>query len=162
MKKIVFLLAVFYITLCQHTWACDCGFEGKFLDVAPKKELVALIKVTRYLTFKQSQNREIPLSMEVEIIDMYKGAETRKTVTVWGDNGYLCRPYLSQFSIGKYYVMAFYKAQDDTNVNEEKTAYAISNCGEFWLPVNMKKQIAIISNTTFIEFKTLKAKFAAY
>ena len=42
------------------------------------------------------------MSMEVEIIEIYKGEETRKSVIVWGDIGNLCRPYLSAFKEGQY------------------------------------------------------------
>ena len=47
------------------------------------------------------------MSMEVEILDIYKGTEERKSVTVWGDPGHLCRPYLSTFKEGGNYIIAF-------------------------------------------------------
>jgi hypothetical protein len=38
--------------------------------------LVALIKVTKYLTFDTIYNEIVPMSMEVEVINKYKGKKT--------------------------------------------------------------------------------------
>ena len=40
------------------------------------------------------------MSMEVEIMDIFKGKEIRKKITVWGDIGNLYRPYLEIFKEG--------------------------------------------------------------
>ncbi|MBI3500432.1 MAG: hypothetical protein HY063_01445 [Bacteroidetes bacterium] len=98
--------------------------------------------MTKYLTYKDINGKQTPMSMEVEVIDIYKGQETRKTVTVWGDNGMLCRPYLSQFETTKYYVIAFYKCSDGGHQNPKDTDYSISNCGDYWLNADMKSQYA--------------------
>ena len=130
---------IFILMLSHKAFACDCESLGAFLKVASETEFVALVKVTRYLTFKDIDGKRTPMSMEVEIIDIYKGKETRKTIIVWGDNGALCRPYLSRFNQGQYYVIAFYKCKTDD--------YFISNCGDYWLNADIKKQIAIGSVT---------------
>ena len=151
MKQFAFVLTFFALTISLRTLACDCDSQGNFLKVAPKTKLVALIKVTRYLTFKDIYDKPTPMSMEVEVIDIYKGKETRKTITVWGDNGALCRPYLSSFDIGKYYVIAFDEGSNlyeiNANKTEKKSEYSISICGDYWLTVDIKKQIAIGSVT---------------
>jgi len=130
--------------LSHKAFACDCESLGAFLKVAPEAEFVALVKVTKYLTFKNIYGEQIPMSMKVEIIDIYKGKETRKSIIVWGDNGALCRPYLLEFNQGQYYVIAFYKCKNTSFFNKEKTDdYFISNCGDYWLNVDIGKQIAI-------------------
>ena len=134
--------------------------------MASETEIIALVKVTKYLTFKDIYGKQTPMSMEVEIIDVYKGKETRKTVIIWGDNGFLCRPYLSHFEQGEYYVIAFYKGSDGSKTEfahkkERPTDYSISNCGEYWLKVDIEKQIAIgylIERDTQIQIKLTDLK----
>ncbi|NOT51675.1 MAG: hypothetical protein HOP10_10415 [Chitinophagaceae bacterium] len=108
--------------------------------MAPQTPFVALIKVTNHLTFKDIYGEKTPMSMEVEVIEKYKGSEERKTVTVWGDPGNLCRPYLSQFTEGQYYVIAFNNA--GRGKDETTTDYSISICGCYWLQADHEKQTA--------------------
>src|SRR5689334_23285453 len=117
---------------------CECDYQGSFLKLAPHSKLVALVKVTKYLTFDGIYDQKIPMSMEVEIIEKYKGVEERKTITVWGDPGNLCRPYLSVFKEGQYYVIAFFGA--GRGEKEKPTDYSISICGCYWLPADHEKQ----------------------
>jgi hypothetical protein len=137
MKRLTTILILFFLTLTSLTFACDCESQGDFLSVAPKSKLVALVKVNSYSTFKDIYDRPTPMSMEVEIVKVYHGQEIRKTVTVWGDNGNLCRPYLSIFKTENYYVIAF-----EQDSKENPLEYAISNCGDFWLNADYEKKIA--------------------
>jgi hypothetical protein len=165
LRQLKFILIILLFLTKKVAFACDCNFQGEFLKVAVKTEFVALVKVTKYLTYKDIYGKQTPRSMEVEIREVYKGTETRKTITVWGDNGTLCRPYLSQFHVGKFYVIAFYKGSDGSKGNAHKdekiTDYSISNCGYYWLKADVKKQIATGSVTekqTKIKFTDLKAQ----
>jgi hypothetical protein len=165
MRQFAIILTFFTLTFSIRILACDCDSQGEFLKVAPKTKLVALIKVSRYLTFKNIYDNPTPMSMEVEVIEVYKGQETRKTFTVWGDNGALCRPYLSRFAIDKYYVIAFDAGSDQDEINankaEKKTDYSISICGDYWLTVDINKQIAtgsVTSGQSQISLADLKNK----
>ncbi|WKZ77525.1 MAG: hypothetical protein QY319_10335 [Candidatus Kapaibacterium sp.] len=137
MKGLTIILTLIFLTSTSQTFACDCESQGHFLTVAPKSKLVALVKVNSYLTFKNIYDKPTPMSMEVEIVKVYLGQETRKTVTVWGDNGKQCRPYLSFFKTDNYYVIAF-----DQDSKENPLDYAISNCGDYWLTADNEKKIA--------------------
>jgi hypothetical protein len=152
MKKLKSILTIILFTIVQTISACDCDSQGTFLKVAPNTKFVALVKVTKYLTFKNIYEVKTPMSMEVEIIEIYKGEETRKTIIVWGDIGNLCRPYLSRFKEDQYYVIAFNRGSDGSkgfvHENEKTTDYSISICGDYWLYVDLKKQIAKGSVTT--------------
>ncbi len=75
------------LTISQKTIACDCNSEGEFLKVAPKSDFVSLIKVTKYLTFKDIEGKQTPMSMEVEIIDIYKGKKTNKPIIAVDPDG---------------------------------------------------------------------------
>jgi hypothetical protein len=162
MRRLAFILTLFFFATMQKAIACDCNSAGPFLDVASKAEFVALVKVVQYLSFKDIHEEKTPMSMKVEIITIYKGEETRKTVTVWGDNGILCRPYLSEFLTGEYYVIAFYKGSDKgAHKNEKKTDYSISVCGDYWLKADVQKQMAYgsgVEKQTQIKLADMKAK----
>jgi hypothetical protein len=144
--KIITLLFVIFFSVLTNTFACSCASRPPFFKVAPSANLVALVKIVKFSTFKDIYNEQTPMSMEVEIIETYKGKTTSKIITVWGDNGMLCRPYLSLFVEGNYYVIAFFKGEDGTkgwtHPDEKATDYAISICGEYWLNVDIKEQTA--------------------
>jgi hypothetical protein len=143
MKK-RFILFLTILGLClTKTIAYDCNYHGSFMKMSKRTPLVALVKVTKYLTFKDIYNTKTPMSMEVEIIDIYKGKEIRKTITVWGDIGNLCRPYLSNFKEGQYYVIALDNGNySGGHPNEKDTDYSIFNCGCYWLTVDFTNKRA--------------------
>lgn len=149
-------------------FACDCNSQGKFLTVAPKSKFVALVKVNKYLTYKDIYDKPMPMSMEVEveIIEIFKGTERRKTVTVWGDNGILCRPYLNRFAVGNYYVISFENTggRGLASPEEKPTDYAISICGDYWLEADIKSGMANgsvskeLSRISFVDLRRRLAK----
>lgn len=127
--------------------------------------LTAVVKVTDFLVYKDIYNIATPMSMEVEIIEILKGKEERKKVVVWGDSGADCRPYLSAFSLGSYYIISFNKGYDTSSLKsdlgERPTDYSISSCGTTWLPFNFDKKIAsgkIDKQIDTIKLKLLKKK----
>lgn len=165
MRRLFVISTFIVLTSIKTILGCECDSQGAFLTVAPKTKLISLIKVIRYLTFKEISGKQTPISMEVEIVEIFKGQEKRKIITVWGDNGYLCRPYLNIFEIDKYYVIAFDKGSVMTDINstlaEMNTDYSISNCGDFWLCVDIDKQIAtgaVTDQQNEIGLKDLKNK----
>ena len=169
MRRIAkYMLTLSLLLAGRPVFACDCRSQGEFLTVAPKSEFVALVRVTRYLSFKSIYNQQTPMSMEVEVVDVYKGAETRKKLIIWGDIGNLCRPYLSQFDTSKHYVIAFYKASDGSkghvHKDERPTDYAISSCGDYWLKADIGKQKAVgvvAKKLNEIRLSELKAKLSS-
>jgi hypothetical protein len=124
--------------------ACSCSYMGPFLEMTKNAELVVLIRVNKYNNFVTRQDStKMPLSIEAEIIDTYKGSEPQKTVTIWGDNGMLCRPYIFTFKENQYYVMAVSKLTKMRRMpNEKVDDYAISGCGAYWLNADWQKKSA--------------------
>ena len=141
MIRIILFIAIFIFSVTDKINACDCDYNGSFVTMAGKTPLVVLIKVTKYMTFADNDSTKIPLSMQVEVIKVYKGKESHKLITIWGGDGYMCRPYLGEFGPGEYYLMALYfgHSRYDKGIPID---YAISNCGEYWLNVNYSKSIA--------------------
>src|SRR5688572_16255125 len=87
-------LLLFCLILSMGSLACNCGYNGPFLQMAKQTKLVVLVKVKGYSNLSKTSNT--PMAMQVEVLDVLKGREKRKSIIVWGDDGHLCRPYVSQ------------------------------------------------------------------
>ncbi|MFT7037070.1 MAG: hypothetical protein ACJA2S_005612 [Cyclobacteriaceae bacterium] len=151
MRTALIILTIFLSLTTVKTYACDCESQGNFYKVSPNSDLVALVKINKHLTFKDIYDKPTPMSMEVEVLEVFKGVENRKKVKVWGDFGNLCRPYLNQFSVDSLYVIAFQKGEKGSefgHLNETENDYSISNCGEYWLKANRKSDTLIGSEST--------------
>jgi hypothetical protein len=148
--KSKFFLIFLLIFIQIRVFACDCGYQGNFMKVAPKTDLVALVKVIRFIT---------STTMEVEIIEVLKGNEKQKRILVWGDDGNDCFPYLSEFKKEQEYLFAFnFHTSKDYGLNRE---FEVSICGEFWLNIEKKglKRIAVSSNDEVVKrisYKNIK------
>lgn len=79
--------------------------------------------------------------MTVEIVKKYKGSESRKKIKIWGDDGALCRPYVSIFEIGSYYLIAPYSITKDSGI-EKAGDFSFFSCHTDFLLVDRKKMIA--------------------
>src|SRR5690606_38300435 len=108
--KFTFLITCILFALKVNACQCECKGDCSFKVIANNQDFVALVKV---ISFDEYLDRNIdghegkmPCCMTVEIIKKYKGLENRKTFKICGDNGALCRPYLSNFQIGSYYLIA--------------------------------------------------------
>jgi hypothetical protein len=112
MTRMITFIGILLTLVSTEAFACDCNYQGPFLKMAEQTNFVALVKVEKYLTFREVD--KMPLSMEVEIIEIYKGKENRKRIKLWGDNGIQCRPYLSTFKEGQYYVVALFSMCSDS------------------------------------------------
>lgn len=127
-------MTIYFLFIAELTTACDCDSQKQFLTVSANTKLVALVRVSNYLLLDFIGDVRTQISMQVEIINIFKGNESRSTITVWGNNGNLCRAKISSFDIGKYYVIAFDKGSDGLAHKDEKnTDYTISNCQYYWL-----------------------------
>lgn len=71
--------------------------------------------------------------MHVEVLEVLAGNENRDTVLIWGDPGWLCRPYASGFAIGDSFVFSIVKHVSVTQPPENVDDYWISICGVYWL-----------------------------
>jgi len=145
MKKTFVLLLILLISV--KSFACDCECEGdcSFSQISKGSEFVALVKVIEYSDFLDQEiydyDGKMPFSMIVEVIEKYIGSEKRKTIKIWGDNGMLCRPYIANFEIGKYYLIAPWKISE-TSDNGVKGDYDFFSCFTDYLNVDFDKKIA--------------------
>ncbi len=125
--------------------ACSCSWAGPFASVAPSADLVVRGKVLSY-----DKN-----SLKLQVLEVLRGKESRKTIRVWGDNGAQCSPYVTAFPIGTEWILAIrrttsgvspgYFPRDGIPGEWKKSAdYRISICGEFWLQVVGQNAVGIV------------------
>jgi len=145
MKKTFILLFILLISLKSYACSCECTGDCSFSSISKGSEFVALVKVIEYSDFLDERiygyDGKMPLSMTVEVIEKYIGSEKRKTIKIWGDNGALCRPYIANFEIGKYYLIAPSKITETTE-NGAKNDYVFFSCFTDYLAVDFDKKIA--------------------
>lgn len=130
-----------------NSFACDCECKGdcSFSRVLNGIEFVALVKVIEYSDFLDKEiigyDGKMPLSMTVEIIKKYKGAELRKRIKIWGDDGAQCRPYIAEFKVGKCYLIAPTMIGGNS-VLGNKGDYDFFSCWTDYLAVDFDRGVA--------------------
>lgn len=123
--------------------ACSCFsyWNDSFSRTAENSDFVALIKVISFDSYLKmefsEEDKKIPYSMTVEIIKKYKGEENRDRITIYGDNGMLCRPYLTDFEINGYYLIS-----PNSLDESENTEYDFSACSTEYLEVDIESNKA--------------------
>jgi hypothetical protein len=110
--------------------ACSCLGTAPFVQTASVSALVVRGKVLEYQWHPADTQHQRPMSMVVEVQEVLKGASSSKRIPIWGDNGMICRRYVSEFPIGTEWVMAV-----SPDRWSQKGELAISSCGEYALPV---------------------------
>lgn len=142
------LIATFLLFSTMSTFACDCECldDCSFSVVSKSSGFVALVKVISYDDYLEDKimghEGKMPYSMTVEIIKKYKGSETRKTIKIWGDDGKECRPYIANFKIGDYFLIAPNLLRDNKLITENPTDYDFFSCSTDYLKVDMDKKVA--------------------
>jgi hypothetical protein len=111
--------------------ACSCAVSDPFVKTAARSDLVVRGKILEYQNDQTEQTPSRPLSMVVEVKEVLKGKSQSKRLTVLGDNGMICRRYVSEFPIGTEWVLAV-----SPDMWSKKDELAISSCGEYALPVS--------------------------
>jgi len=143
LNSILFSLT-FLSSSLSFACSCECKNDCSFSIIASESDFVALVKVIEYPDYLDKKiigyNQKMPFSMIVEVIEKYKGSEKRKRIKIWGDNGALCRPYISQFEIGSYYVIAPNKINSE--LEKLNNDYDFFSCNTDYLKVNFENKTA--------------------
>lgn len=158
--KYIITISIFFYCFISSTIGCGCEVEGPFLKLAPSAKLIAVVKVKQYLSFEELEGIEVPMSMEMEVVKVLKGTETRPFIKVWGNNGMMCRPYLSLFEENSTWVMAFGEDGALGHDGASTEDYGVSHCGEQFMPVKMGTVSGFIGSEQFeqISIGALQAK----
>jgi hypothetical protein len=111
--------------------ACSCAGTEPFVQAAQRSPVVVRAKVLNYQWYPSDlKHDQHPIAMTVEVQESYKGTVKSKRLTLWGDNGMQCRPYVMTFPIGTEWVLAL-----GPDLWTKKGELAVFGCGEYWLPV---------------------------
>ncbi len=148
MKKIlgqIILSLTAMLLLSPATHACECSSsDSAFLKVAMRSQMIVRAKVVEYHWDEADQNKMgTAVAMTVEIKEVFKGAAGSSRIKVWGDDGSLCRPYVSQFPLNTEWVFALSEAGYGTGKGELE----ISVCGEYWLKVEGRNVVGKVTES---------------
>jgi len=138
MLPALFLLFSFFFIQPQVD-ACSCLWAGPFLKVAPKCELVIRGRVSGYY----GEERNIRLAMDVEVLEVLRGKTQENELRIWGDDGMLCRPYVTRFPVGTEWILGLNGPGSKPGCTPD---YAISICGQYWLQIKDGRVIGNIDN----------------
>ncbi|TKG87408.1 hypothetical protein EYV94_28305 [Puteibacter caeruleilacunae] len=125
-KPLLFITLIATLNISK-VHACSCGYLGGFIYAQQVSDLVVYGEVIEYDSFFKYDDNEEPLSMKFLIIKKFRGLEQRDTISVLGDDGAECRPYIAEFPPGSRWLLALQRTSNSD--------YEISICGEFYLPV---------------------------
>ncbi len=93
------------------------------------------------LVVKAVKTADIYYGMEIEITEVLMGVESQSAITVWGDNGALCRVFTDEFEIGEVIYLALHKTDFAGNLIpnfnypldlEQNGDYILSVCGKYY------------------------------
>ncbi len=141
--------------------ACDCPWRGPFLAVAPDLPLVVRARVLSFQGKGTAAGQ--PLSMDVEVLEVLRGEPPASPLRVWGDDGMLCRPYVTHFPVGTQWILALNGPGSKPGMTPGP---AISICGEYWLRVEGDTAVGCIDSpertaVQRIALAELRARLAA-
>jgi hypothetical protein len=112
--------------------ACTCLWAGGFLTVAPGAEVIVRARVVDY----HGRNRKVDLAMDVDVAEVWKGRALAGRIRIWGDNGALCRPYVSAFPRGTEWLLAIRPLGGSREHDSHRSGeFYIPGCGAYWLRV---------------------------
>jgi hypothetical protein len=128
------LIILFYILISFQTFACSCRYFGGFIFASQLASTVVYGTVIAYDSIGTINALDNPRSIKFLVKEKFRGAETTDTITIFGDNGMQCRPYINRFKPNTSWIFALSKGK-----NDGKTTYSISNCGTFYAAVKNGK-----------------------
>jgi len=146
-------LTIIFILFSTVSFACSCDWGGNFIRTAKNADLIILAKVTLHNfhlvkngktfssmedavveTFKSEYDNDTNFyeSIDLEIIEIIKGSEKRKTIRVFASDGADCRSGVRGFETGQIYLftptLSKYSLSDMPN--EKETDYFLWGCSE--------------------------------
>ena len=146
MKQLILLILSLIFVTNIYACECECNGDCSFYTGSFGCGFVALVKVISFDDYLDSPVNgypgKMPYSMTVEVIKKYNGLETRKKIKIWGDDGSKCRPYIGNFKLNDYYLIAPRLIGEKHIQKEKPTDYDFFSCVTDYLSVNIKKKIA--------------------
>ena len=140
MKKLYLLF--FCLILAKQGITCICQHPFTYCE-SMQLEAADLV----VLGYKFTDNYH---GMGIKVVQVIDGIENRDTLTVWGDNGLLCRMSCAAFGMGDTVVLALHQCDLSGNwmggTLEEPEHYQISVCGIYSLDYENGQVLGAIDN----------------
>lgn len=120
------ILTLFFVLMAwtSSANACTCDWSRNFLELCTESDVVIKFKAMGYDDYEDIGGKSIPLTLQVEVLAVYKGLISSVEMQFLGDNGMLCRKYADHFKIGRdYYFQYDYPLGDELPI--------LDICGEY-------------------------------
>ncbi|MEL6942570.1 MAG: hypothetical protein AAFO82_07870 [Bacteroidota bacterium] len=148
-------LFTFFIAL-QQIIACSCLADDTFCTTLVRDNGYALDgfpDAKPALVVKGVKIEDYYFGMRFKILDVIRGEEERESITVWGDNGALCRQYVGGYGTSDTVILALHHTDFSGNVVigdhpaglEQEGDYHLSVCGVYSLLYENGKVIGQIT-----------------
>lgn len=121
--------------MCKSAYGCSCRYYGGFAYSSQLVSTVVYGQVIEYDSIGTYNMPQNPYSIKFLIKEKIRGHEIIDTITIWGDNGMLCRPYINHFKPKTEWILALFKIKS----NNGNAGYSLSSCGENYVPVENGK-----------------------
>jgi hypothetical protein len=124
--------------LAQPPENCECLWHGSFSKVVSRADLIISGQVL------SSKGNSADIAIDRILYDRGRNnKEFNPVIRIWGDNGKLCRPPISEFPPQTEWLLALHKITDDVeggfnphtpNISYGRiNDYYLSQCGAYWL-----------------------------
>ncbi len=130
------LLALLFFPVEKSRAECECLWQGSFNQAATQADLI----VSGIVVSRKGN------AFDLQIETIISGKEFRETIRVWADNGQLCRPPVTEFTLQSQWLLAVFKITEVPvgafNPNTPSISYGraedyyLSKCGAYWLHVD--------------------------
>ena len=128
LMKIVPLFFVFMLWTVSAN-ACTCDWSRNFYDLCTESDVIVKFNVKDYDDYETVGGKSIPLTIVVEVLQVYKGMIPSVEMRFSGDDGLQCRKYAEHFKIGRDYYFQY-------NYPKEDEAPILDICGEYDLLID--------------------------
>jgi len=127
--KTLFVIAIAFLVSAQ-AYSCSC--------MQPTTYCASLQQVDADIVILAYKVMDMQHGMKIKVVQVLNGTEIRDTLTVWGDNGALCRLATAYFAINDTLVFGLHNCDLMGNLIggstlEQTDHYHISACGIYWL-----------------------------
>ena len=127
--KTIFVIAISFL-LSLQAYSCSC--------MQPSTYCASLQQADADIVILAYKVMDMQYGMKIKVVQVLNGTEIRDTLTVWGDNGALCRLATSYFAINDTLVFGLHNCDLMGNLIggstlEQTDHYHISACGIYWL-----------------------------
>lgn len=106
-------LSTFLILFSSSCLACTCIGASPLIQIVESGSADYLLRV-RVDSYDRAVNG-YPQSMQVSVLEELSGDLDEELTTVYGDTGMSCSPFVTEYAVGKEWVLPVMKAENNSN-----------------------------------------------